>query len=63
MISANALKMVAHVLLFAVALVAFWASLALGLQYNPTYGYILQAVAVVIFLLNLYWLMRTRKRS
>lgn len=63
MISANALKMVAHVVLFIAALLVFWTGLFIGLQANPNMGTILWIVAAVIFLLNLYWLMKTRKRS
>ena len=49
-------RIVGHVLLFLLAIVVFLFGLGVGLQFNPTYGTILWAVAGVIFVLNLLWM-------
>ena len=51
-----------HVFVFLVAIAVFWLGLALGLQYNPTYGTILWAAALAIVLVNLVWMLRSIRR-
>ena len=57
-----ALKTTAHVLLFLLAFVVFYAGLFVGLQVNPNGGTILWLVAAAIAGLNLLWILRSRKR-
>ena len=53
-------KVVAHVLLFALAVVVFFFGLGVGLAFNPALGTLLWATAAGILGLNLLWITRTR---
>ena len=55
-------RYVVHGALFLVAILVFYAGLGVGLQYNPTLGTVLWIAAVVIAVLNIYWLSRRRSR-
>ena len=57
------LKNVTHIVLFVIAVVVFWAGLGAGLQYDPNLGTALWIVAGAIFVLNLLWIVLTRKRT
>ena len=56
------LRVVAHVLLFVIAVIAFYLGLGLGLQYSPTIGSVLWIVSAAIVTLNLMWIVRSRGR-
>ena len=58
------LRIVAHVLLFVIAVIAFYLGLGLGLglQYSPTIGSVLWIVSAAIVTLNLMWIVRSRGR-
>ena len=56
------LRVVAHVLLFVIAVIAFYLGLGLGLQYSPTIGSVLWIVSAFIVTLNLMWIVRSRRR-
>ena len=56
------LRIVAHVLLFVMAVVVFYLGLGLGLQYSPTIGAVSWTVSAAIVALNLIWIVRTRGR-
>ena len=56
------LRIVAHVLLFVMAVVVFYLGLGLGLQYSPTIGAVLWIVSAAIVALNLMWIVRARGR-
>ena len=56
------LRIVAHVLLFVIAVVVFYLGLGLGLQYSPTIGTVLWIVSAAIVTLNLMWIVRSRGR-
>ena len=67
-------RITAHILLFAVAVVVFYLGLGIGLAWpgvnvagialsGPTAGTILWIVAGVILVLNVVWIVRARKRS
>lgn len=55
-------RTVAHVLLFAVAVVVFYFGLGVGLAFNPTLGTLLWIIAAGLFALNLFWIVRRRRR-
>ena len=55
-------RIVAHVLLFALAVVVFYLGLGVGLALNPALGTFLWIVAAGLFGLNLYWMLRRRRR-
>ena len=54
-------RIVAHVLLFLLAVVVFYFGLGVGLQFNPTLGTLLWLVAGAIVALNLLWMLRSRR--
>ena len=54
-------RIVAHVLLFAVAVVVFYLGLGVGLALNPALGTFLWIVAAGLFGLNLFWILRRRR--
>ena len=54
------LRIVSHVLLFVIAVIAFYLGLGLGLQYSPTIGSVLWIVSAAIVTLNLMWIVRSR---
>ena len=56
------LRIVAHVLLFVIAVVVFYLGLGLGLQSSPTIGTVLWIVSAAIVTLNLMWIVRSRER-
>ena len=58
----TALRVLAHVLLFLVAIGVFYAGLGIGLTESPTLGTAMWGVAAVIAGLNLLWLVRWRRR-
>ena len=54
-------RIVAHILLFALAVVVFYLGLGVGLAFNPTLGTLLWIVAAGLFALNLFWMLRRRR--
>ena len=54
-------RIVAHVLLFLLAVVVFYFGLGVGLQFNPALGTLLWLVAAAIVALNLLWMTRFRR--
>ena len=52
----------APALLFLLAFVVFYLGLGLGLQFSPLLGTLLWLVAASIVALNLFWILRMRKR-
>ena len=54
-------KIVAHVLLFVLAVVVFFFGLGVGLAFNPALGTLLWAAAAGIAGLNLLWILRSRR--
>ena len=56
-------KMVAHVLLFVLAVVVFYLGLGVGLTMNPTLGTLLWIVAFAIAGINLFWILRKTARG
>ena len=58
----TALRVLAHVLLFLVAIGIFYAGLGIGLTQNPTLGTAMWGAAGVISGVNLVWLLRWRRR-
>ncbi len=54
-------RIVAHVLLFALAVVVFYLGLGVGLALNPALGTLLWIVAAGLFALNLFWIFRRRR--
>ena len=54
-------KIVAHVLLFALAVVVFFLGLGVGLAYNATLGTILWVAASGIAGLNLLWMLQPHR--
>lgn len=54
-------RIVAHVLLFLLAVVVFYFGLGVGLQFNPALGTLLWLLAAAIVALNLLWLVRSRR--
>ena len=54
-------RIVAHALLFALAVVVFYLGLGEGLILNPTLGTLLWIVAAGLFGLNLFWILRRRR--
>ena len=54
-------RIVAHVLLFLLAVVVFYFGLGVGLQFNPTLGTLLWLLAAAIVALNLLWIIRSRR--
>ena len=53
-------RIVAHVLLFILAVVVFYFGLGVGLQFNPALGTLLWLVAAAIAALNILWIVRSR---
>lgn len=53
--------MALHLLIFAVAVVAFFLGLGIGLQYNPDLGTLLWLVAAGIVVANAVWMTRGRR--
>ena len=53
-------RIVAHILLFALAAVIFYIGLGVGLTLNPNLGTLLWIVAAGVFALNLLWMLRRR---
>ena len=58
----KAVKMMAHIALFKLALGVFLFELGVGLQYNPTYGTLLWIAAALIATGNICWIMRADRR-
>ena len=59
----RALKISAHVFLFAVALVVFYIGLFMGLQVNPNVGTLMWLASAAIVVANILWIVRSdRKR-
>ena len=56
------LRIVAHVLLFVIAVVVFYLGLGLGFQSSPTIGAVLWIVSAAIVTLNLMWIVRAQGR-
>ena len=56
----KALKIVAHVVLFLVAIIVFYLGLGIGLSANPAIGTALWVVAAAIAVANLIWIFRGR---
>ena len=54
-------KIVAHVLLFVLAVVVFYLGLGVGLAFNPALGMLLWAAAAGVAGLNLLWIVRSRR--
>ena len=54
-------RIVAHILLFALAVVVFYLGLGVGLALNPTIGTLLWIVAAGLVALNLFWIIRRRR--
>ena len=54
------MKIIAHVLLFVLALVVFYLGLGIGLQFNPNLGTALGLAAAGIAGLNILWIVRSR---
>ena len=59
--TATIVRIVAHILLFAVAVVVFYLGLGVGLALNPALGTLLWIIAAGVFALNLYWIVRRRR--
>lgn len=55
------LKVVAHVLLFILALAVFYFGLGVGLAFNPALGTLLWLVAAGIAVGNILWIVRAKK--
>ena len=55
------IKVAAHAVLFLVAVVVFYLGLGVGLQISPTWGTVLWVVAIAIVLLNILWIIRSRR--
>ena len=59
----RALRIIAHVLVFIVALVIFYIGLFIGLQVNSNVGTLLWLASAVIVVANILWIVRSdRKR-
>ena len=58
---ASAVRIAAHALLFLLALVVFYLGLGVGLQFNPTLGTLLWLAAAGLVVLNLFWILRSRR--
>lgn len=56
----RAVKLVLHVLVFAVAAVVFFLGLGIGLSQNPAVGTLLWVVAAGIAVANAIWMTRRR---
>ncbi len=61
--SATALRVGAHTVLFLVAIVVFYLGLGVGLQVSPVGGYVLWVVALALVLLNVLWIVRSMARA
>lgn len=57
-----AFRIIAHILLFALALAALWGGLGVGLQYNPAIGTVMLLAALGIAAANTFWIFRTKGR-
>ena len=55
------LKIVAHVLIFILALVVFYLGLGIGLALNPSLGTLLWLVAAGIAIGNILWILHSRR--
>lgn len=53
-------KIVAHVVLFLVAIIVFYLGLGIGLAANPAIGTALWVAAAAIAAANLFWILRGR---
>lgn len=53
------LRKAAHILLFALAGVLFYAGLGVGLQYDPNLGTLLWVASATIVVLNALWMRRS----
>ena len=58
--TATIVRIVAHILLFALAVVVFYLGLGVGLALNPALGTLLWIVAAGVAVLNVYWIVRRR---
>ena len=58
----RALRIFAHVLLFAIAIVVFYIGLFIGLQVNPNVGTLLWLVSAAIVVVNVFWIVRSGRR-
>ena len=56
----RALKTTAHVVLFLAAFVVFYVGLGIGLTRDPNLGTALWALAALIAIGNIYWIIRSR---
>ena len=54
-----AVRIAAHVLLFALAIVVFFLGLGVGLALNSALGTLLWIAAVGLFALNVFWIVRS----
>ena len=54
-------QIVVHVLLFVLAVIVFYFGLGVGLQFNPALGTLLWLIAAAIVILNLLWIVRSRR--
>ena len=54
-------QIIVHVLLFVLAVVVFYFGLGVGLQFNPALGTLLWLIAAAIVILNLLWIVRSRR--
>ena len=55
------MKIVAHIFLFAVAILVFYLGLGVGLAFNPILGTLLWLLAAAIAVGNILWLVRAKK--
>ena len=60
MMLARSLRLIVHVLVFIVAVTAFFLGLGIGLQYSPHLGMALWVAAGLLAALNLVWILRRR---
>ena len=56
-----ALRLIAHALLFVIAVMVAFFGLGIGLAFNPTAGTVLLGIAVAIIVFNVYWIMQRDK--
>ena len=54
------IRIIAHILLFALALAVLWIGLGVGLQSNPTIGTIMLFAALGIAAANTFWIFRAK---
>ncbi len=55
------LRLIAHALLFVVAVMVAFFGLGIGLALHPTVGTVLLGIAVAIIIVNVYWIIQKDK--